>query len=124
MQFRKIFGPARLDGSTTGTDYPLPPMAGGKSFKVANYMVKVVATSDSANCKIALALKHGPDGTVWAVHSAAIASTATGTAPSVLSGDADTSKIIGEFRQPIVTVLGIGGPHWAVVEIFEITKPF
>lgn len=123
MTFKRIFGPARVDGSSGGgTDYTLPPSAGGSQCKTVQYMLKVVQTDDGVNCLLSVKLNHGPDGTVTKNHSTPIASTAAGTAPNLLVGDADTSKIIGEYLHPILNVVGAG--HWATVEVFEMRKPF
>lgn len=125
MMFRKIAGPFRVDGgSDTEIGYPLTPSGGGRMCKSVQYMIKVIATSSPTNSKLGLKLNHGPDGMVSAPHSSPIASTATGNAPSLLVGDADSSKIIGEYLHVIVTAFGVGGPSSAMIEVYEMRKPF
>jgi hypothetical protein len=48
------------------------------------------------------------------------------TLPSVLIGDADATKVIQESLHPVVQIKhnSGGGAVWAVVEVFEMRKPF
>ena len=126
MYVRKIFGPSRIDGASGSlTTYALKPRAGGRMAKVAHYDIKVLACSDGANTSLKLTLNHSPDGTVNSLHSVAIPLTAIGsTTPTLLSGDADTSKVLSDYLHVLLGIQGTGGAQWAVVEVYEIRKPF
>ena len=127
MFFRKIQGPLRIDSpDETVVEYPLSPSRGGSSTKVVQYMVKVIATNAPGDTKVGIKLHHGPDGSVSVLHSTPISPTAPATIPGVVAGDADSSTIIGEYLFPILTIQGpTGGPPvFAIVEVYEMRKPF
>lgn len=129
MEFRKIAGPLTISSGADGSEkeYPLGAFPGGRRVKVANYMVKVLAASSTTNVRIGVVLKHGPDGTVSVTHSTPISSGNPGaTFPALLSGDADSSKIIGEVLMPVVKIADSAttNPMSATVEVFEVRKPF
>lgn len=127
MDFRKIQGPFRVDGPATGgsaTSNALPFRSGGRSCKQTLHSVKVVAAS--SNCKPSIAVEHGPDGTVFGLHSTALVSTAVpGALPGLMDGQSDTNKVLNEFIRPVISVISSdGNPCWAVIELFEMRKPF
>lgn len=95
--------------------------------KGVNYQIKVVAASGDANNRIGLDLYHGPDGATFALHSTPIGYGDPGNAyPVLLNGDADSTKMIGEFLQARLKIKTNSGStaQWAVVEVFEMRKPF
>ena len=95
--------------------------------KVVNYQVKVVQSDGTDNIRLSVELRHSPDGTVSALHSNPLSAANPGVlVPVLLSGDADSSKILGEFLHPVLKVkhASTGGAVWAVVEVFELRKPF
>src|ERR1041385_8492347 len=117
MLFRKIAGPMRIDSTAGGgqKDYELMSSSGGREHKTANYMVKILGLS-GANAKVGLSLNHGPDGKVSVAHSTPIAVAVPSTAPSVMSGDADTTKVLGEYLHPVVSCASTGATaEWAIV---------
>ena len=128
MELRKIFS-GRLDSLANGGEasYPLTPRAGGRMCKVVNYQVKVIQHDGSDNIRLSVELRHSPDGTASALHSLALNGGNPGTTlPALLSGDADTTRIIGEVLHPILKIKhnSAGGAVWAMVEVFELRKPF
>ncbi len=97
--------------------YRLPARKGGRMAKVAMYMVKVLNANDTTNVRVTVDLEHGPDGQVSVLHSVCInAANPGGTFPTVLSGQADTSIVIGEWLHPVIKIA-----HQAV---FEMRQPF
>lgn len=128
MEVRKIFS-GRIDSLNSGAEatYTLTPRGGGRMCKVVNYQVKVIQHDGSDNIRITVDLRHSPDGTASAVHSTAINAGNPGTTlPALLSGDADITKIVGEVLHPILKIkhTSTGGAVWAMVEVFELRKPF
>jgi len=92
--------------------------------KVAQFSVKVIKTSDDANTKIGLELWQGPDGEVFVKHSTVITE---GLVPpeKLYVGDADTSKILNEFLRAHLTIASNNGnAQWAIVDVWQMTKPF
>jgi hypothetical protein len=127
MQF-SLLASMRVDGPATGgqaTSFKLKPRAAGRSCKTAQYMIKIVAVS-STMAKVGLDLQHGPDGAVSVAHSTPIAMTQlTGTNANLLVGDADTTKILGEYLHVVINCISNdASPCWASVEIYEMRKPF
>lgn len=130
MMFRKIWS-GRIDSTSAGGElaYLLPPRAGGHMVKGANYQVKFVQKIGDTNLRIQLELQHGPDGTIAVAHSIPIpyaGGDPGATMPALLSGDADLTKIIGEYLHPILKIKANAGGalQAAVVEVFEMRKPF
>jgi hypothetical protein len=124
----KLIAQMRVDGPATGgqeTQYKLKARPGGRLCKGVNYMVKVIAVS-STQAKVGITLDHGPDGQVSRNHSIPIATTQlTGTNAALLSGDSDPAKMLGEYLHPIVTCISNdASPCWAVIEVYELRKPF
>lgn len=129
MEFRKITGPLTISSGTDGSEkeYPLGVFGGGRLVKGVNYMVKVLAASSTTNVRIGLVLKHGPDGTCSVTHSTPISAGNPGTAfPALLSGDSDTTKMLGEVLMPILKIAdsAITTQMTATVEVYEMRKPF
>ena len=64
MQFKKIYGPARIDSHGDGTEQSikLSPTPGGRMVKNVQYMCKVLASSGS-NVRISVELWHSPGST-------------------------------------------------------------
>ena len=127
MDFRKIVGPLRVDGPAVGgaaTTYAQAPRSGGRSAKVAQYAVKVIA--GSSNAKVGVILEHGPDGDVFITHSTPLTPTAIpGTLPGLLIGDADDTKILCEYLRPVLTCISADASVcWAMIEVYEMRKPF
>lgn len=122
MDFRKIVGPTRFDAGAAGADveYALPHRAGGKSAKGVSVHVKIIA--GSANAKVGFKIKHGPDGTVTAVHTSTASATISAS-PSLMVFDAG-SAMIGEYIHPTLVVGGTAGSDYVVVEVYEMRKPF
>jgi hypothetical protein len=78
-----------------------------------------------ANAKAGLTLNHGPDGKVTVLHSTPIAVAVPGAVPSLLSGDADSTKVLGEWLHPIVSAASTAATaEWLIVEVYEMRKPF
>jgi len=104
--------------------YILDVLPGGSKAKVAQYNV-VCKVRSSANAYVKLVLEHGLDGQHFAVHSTPIAY-AEAPEGGTLSGDADTSTIIGEHRRCSLYIKDntSTAEEWAVVEVWEMLKPF
>lgn len=124
----KLIASMRFDGTGSGGNgisYKLKPRGGGRLCKNAQYMIKIIAVS-SDQTKLKLDLEHGPDGTVSRPHSTPIVLTQlTSTNALLLVGDADQTKILGEYLHPIIfCISNDANPCWAVVEIYEMRKPF
>lgn len=124
----KLIASMRVDGPATGgqaTAYKLKPRGGGRLSKTAQYMVKIVAVS-SAQAKVKVDLEHGPDGIVSKPHSTPIALTQlTGADANLLVGDADQTKVLGEYLHVIISCISNdANPCWAVIEVYEMRKPF
>lgn len=128
MQFRLIFD-GRIDSLAGGAEATirLAPSSGGRMCRVAQYMVKVVQSDGSDNIRITVALEHGPDGVVSGLHSTPIPAQNPGTTvPALLIGDADVSKVIGEYLHVLLKIkhATAAAPVWARVQVFEMRKPF
>lgn len=118
----------RVDGPATGgqeTFYRLQPSRSGRLCKQANFQIKVIASS-SSQAKVGLRLEHGPDGTVSVLHSVPIPTTQlTGGNALLLNGDSDASKMLGNFLHPVITCISNdASPCWAVIEVYQLLKPF
>ena len=130
MAMRKIAGPMRIESGSTGASvaYRLEGKSGGRNAKVAQYAVKFIAVNDTTNTRITLTLDHGPDGEVYDTHSTVLSSITPATPPSVKIGQADITIILCEWLRPTISIQhSAGGGNtvcWAVVEIYELRKPF
>ena len=129
MEFRKLVGPLTITSTSDGQEkeYPLGAWGRGRMVKGVNYMVKVLAASSTTNVRIGLVLRHGPDGTVSVIHSSPISSGNPGaTFPALLSGDADSTKMIGESLMPVLKIADSASTNEmsATVEVYEMRKPF
>ncbi len=130
MMFRKIASNLQISSNMSGgaLTYDVPAGAGGRKIKVAQYML-VVKQYSSSNVRIWVELTHGPDGKHYTTHSDVIGSTGSPVpvpVSNLLSGDADESIIIGEFLQPCITISDSASTSqvWAVVDVYEMLKPF
>ena len=127
MFFRKLVSNLQITTGGSGEDvkYDLDPHPGGHTAKVAQYQVVVVQVS-STNAELTLDLDHGPDGRNFVAHSTPIATTQiSGSSAALLSGDADTTKILGEWLRPTLTAGSTGASQeWIMVDVYEMLKPF
>ena len=133
MFFRKIAGPMRIDSESDGSEktYRLKGRPGGRTTKVLQYMIKVYQSSGD-DAEVSLDVEQGPDGEVYGFLKAnLIAYTAVEPTPKLLTGAVGAAsannEVIGEWILPIVKVQkGIGGTgsQFAVVEVWEMRKPF
>jgi hypothetical protein len=87
--------------------------------KNVQVMIKVV--QNSAGAKVGARIEHGPDGTTWNV----LATAATLAVPTDRLVVLDSgSGIVGEYIRVVVVGGGTAASDWAVVEAFEMRKPF
>ena len=125
--FRKIADNFRVESDDAGgvIKFNLTPIAGGHTTKVALYQVVVVQKS-STNFQLAVDLDHGPDGRTFVSHSTPVSTTQlTGSNANMVSGQADTSKVLGEWLRLTLSASGTtAAKHWAVVDVYEMLKPF
>lgn len=126
MQFKKIYGPARIDSHGNGAEQTikLSPTPGGRMVKNVQYMCKVLASS-GPNVRITVELWHSPDGALARLHSVIINAADPSTEP-LLVGDSDPTKMIGEFLMAVIKIKDSANTtaQWASVELFEMRKPF
>ena len=126
MQFKKILDATRIDSNSDGTErtIKLSPSSGGRMVKNVQYMLKVNVSS-GANVRLTVELWHGPDGLLSILHSTPI-NAGDPTASGLLVGDADSTKVIGEFLLVVVKIkdTAVTTAQWAAVELFEMRKPF
>jgi hypothetical protein len=125
----------RIDASSmTINEYRLRPKPGGRACKTLQYMVKVIKSS-GANCQVGLGVQHGPDGDVFLpLDDQIIPMTLVSGASTdalVLEGhvgqdDGSNTKVVGEWILPILKINHDSGTGdvWAVVELFEMRKPY
>lgn len=129
MMFRKVAGPVRLLSQSNGSVqiHSFDPVPGGRMIRRAQYMLKVLQVS-SANVRVGVDLEHGPDGRITTLHSTPIPfSDPGGLLPTLFEGTAnDATSMIGEWLQPVIKVKDntATGQEWAVVELYELRKPF
>jgi hypothetical protein len=127
MFLAKIASSIQITSASNGTglSYELTARAGGHTTKVANYQI-VILQKSSNNVQIGIRLQHGPDGRRFLDHSIPIAAnTPVGAGVVLLNGDADQTRIIGEWMLPTLTVQSSGTTEeWAVVDVYEMRKPF
>lgn len=124
---KQIANALRVATEKDGTHqtYRLPPSSGGGKAKTAQYALVVNARS-SVNCKLALDLYHGPTPHLFALHTAVLTSAQVGTPPEVRIGDADADTILCEYLQVRISVEdnNTNVEEWAVVDVYEMLKPF
>jgi len=121
----------RIDSQGNGAEqvYKLAPRGGGRMLKTVQYSVKMLQTSGGSDIRISVELRQSPDGTVDAPHSVPINLGNPGpNPPALLVGDADQNKIVGEYLHPVLKIQHAAGSSgsavWAMVELFEMRKPF
>ena len=128
MVFRKIAGPMQINSDSNGgsKSYRLPGHSGGRTAKVAQFAVKTIQSSDSTNVRISLILEHGPDGENFDTHSTPLSSVTPGTPPSAKVGQADTAVVLCEWMRPSISIAHAttAASVWAIVEVYEMLKPF
>ena len=109
MLFTKIVSNFRVECGAGGedTEITLKPRPGGRAARGVNYMVLVTQKSSNA-VEVGLKLNHGPNGINSLQHSIPIAQVAI-TTNTLLSGDSDATKILGEWLHPIILVGSTGG---------------
>lgn len=126
MEFKKIAGPIRVDGPAVGgspTTYTQAARSGGRNAKVAQYAVKIIA--GSSNAKVGVILEHGPDGDVFIIHSTPLAPTAIpATLPGLLIGDAGSAILCEYLRTVLTCISSDASVCWAMIEVYEMRKPF
>lgn len=92
--------------------------------KVAQVSV-VIREQSSTAAQISFDLDQGPDGRNFAPHSQPIAQTTLDSGDAVLVGDADTSKILGQWLQGAIVVGSTGATEeWVDVDVYLMLKPF
>lgn len=128
MQFKKLFGPLRIVSASDGSsvDVALPPSSGGRFCKDLQYMILVTDKSGD-NARVGVKLYEGPTrDTTWNLYGALINAEDPGEIPSLLVGDTtSTSAMLGEWLQAVLTISSSDATQqWAVVELFEMRKPF
>ncbi len=77
-------------------------------------------------------MDHGPDGQIYTSFGTVITATNITSTPTLLVGatgtpDTDANDVIGEWIVPVVTVeenTATSAFQWAVVEIWELRKPY
>ena len=124
---RKIANNLRIESGDSGgaLRFDLDPHAGGHTTKVALYQVVIVQKS-STNARISVDLDHGPDGRTFVPHSTAIGTTQlSGSNEKMVSGQADTAKVIGEWLAVSLVASGASSAkEWMTVDVYEMLKPF
>jgi hypothetical protein len=123
----KIADHLRVDGPGSASNpaiHALTPRAGGRLAKSVSYHIEIIATS-SDQTKLGLDLNHGPNGAVSRLHSSPIGLTQlTANNAMLLVGDAG-SAVVGEYLHPILKCQSNDvNPCWAVVNVYEMRKPF
>lgn len=130
MVLRKVFS-GRIDSLPSGAEaiIQLPGVSGGRLCKGALYQLRMVASDGSDNIRLAVDLHHSPDGGQPAFHSTCIASANPGQLPgALLSGNCNVDLMVGEYLHPAMKIKhssgGAGSAVWAMVELWEMRKPF
>lgn len=98
MEFNQIYS-GRIDSLANGGEQSikLKPTSGGRRTKGDNIQI-VVRSSSGANVRLTAEVLHGPDGSTFVLHSTPINAADPGTSlPAVLNGDADSTKMLGEW---------------------------
>ncbi|GEM_PF-6997757 len=126
MTFTKIFGPTRINSTSSGDpkERKLTPRPGGRLYK--NLQLSIVVTDKSSNqARLGARLDHGPTSQIFETHSTPIASTTDpGNVPALVSGDSGTT-IINEWTQVVLTADSNDvNEQWVEVEVYEMRKPF
>ena len=135
MQFKRIFGPTRIDTRAAGARqiYRLKGQPGGRLVKTLQYMIKVYQTGDATETQVGLEVEQGPDGEIYApLFDVIPLAPVNATTQAVLMVNAvgapdSNDQVIGEWILPVVKIektSGGTGEKWAVVEVFEMRKAF
>ncbi len=122
MLFRKVAQNVRVEAGAAAVDvdYAQAPKPGGRMCKNVQVMVKV--TASSTNAKVGIKIKHGPDGVAF--KDLATQATTVVPADKLFVLDTSASAIVGEFVQIVVVGGGTAAGDWAVVDVYEMRKPF
>lgn len=127
MQFKLIAPSLRVDGPASGGSESikaLPPRPGGKACRTAQYSIEILQASGD-HAKVGLKLRHGPNEFKSVLHSTPIGTTQLTTGINLLVGDADQTKIIGEWLHvEVVCISADANPCWAMINVYELLKPF
>ncbi len=120
MQLKKIASNLRLLYTGAAAEVPLTPFQGGARNKVVQFMVAVRSANGAPTlgCKI----DHGPDGIVHATHTT-LANAALPTT-NIYVFDSDSTKILGDWIHPILTVGGAVAGDAMTVDVYAVLKPF
>jgi hypothetical protein len=123
MQFKKIAGPIQIFAGAAGAavPFPLQPTGGGRSCKVVQYMVKVVATTGAPTLNFVI--DHGPDGIAHLQHTAGPGAAAP-PASRLYQFDSNAAVMLCEYLHPIPWVGGAAATDSMTVEVYEMRKPF
>jgi len=126
MDFSMVFE-GRVDSKSDGNAniYMLPTQGGGRRVKVLQVMVEILQSSGT-EFQVKADLDQGPNGETWTLHSNPIPLTAApAILPAVLAGDADDSKIIGEYmRVQLHADSSDANGQWGYVKVYVLRKPF
>lgn len=128
MEYRKVAGPIRIDSANGGvvSTIRLSGRAGGRAAKVVFYDVVVLGSSGD-NVRLSIDVYHGPRSEVLRLHSAAMTDAQPGTTyPVSVGGQGDTSLVLSEYIEPRIKIRDSATttPQWALVEVYEMRKPF
>lgn len=123
MECVMIASNVRVDEGKTVT---LPARAGGSKCKTVQYWVVVVGQSDTAPTYFAVqgTVQHGVDGLRFKEHTAVATMVTVDGGAMTGNLDADTSKLIGEYTRLLLTGSSPGASKWAIVNVYEIRRPF
>lgn len=127
MFFRKIASNVRIESTSGGgiQEFPLQASPGGHTVKAVGYHIRIIQFS-SNDAQVGLKLNHGPDGCANINHSTPISATTLSPTVTLLAGDTSQSTVmIGEWLHPILLCdSGAAQRDWAVVDVYEMRKPF
>lgn len=132
MNFRKIAGPMRIDTASDGNErtYRLAGRPGGRMVKSLQYMVKVLASS-SSSAQVGMDVQHGPDGEVYESLKVNIVayegfSSTPNLATGAIGASGTNAEIVGEWILPVIKIQhsSQSQAEWAMVEVYEMRKPF
>lgn len=94
-------------------------------------MVKVFQSAGNQT-EIGMDVEHGPDGGVYTtLKSGIISNVAISATPTLLVGSigaaSSNSEVVGEWILPVLRIKKTdagSGQKWALVEVYEMRKPF